>query len=218
VAGGTPAYAAPMADLWTTIAAERGALADDLGGLTDEQWHSTSLCDSWTVEEVVAHMASTAQLTPPKFIAGFASSGFNFPRFSAKGIAAQRGSIPLETLANFRKLQDSRKSPPGPKTTWLGETIIHAEDVRRPLGITHDYPADAVEQVLDFYKNSNALIGSKTRISGVTLRATDSDWSHGDGPVVEGRLIDLAMAATGRKEALGNLSGEGVSAFASHWG
>jgi uncharacterized protein (TIGR03083 family) len=215
VAGGTPAYAAPMADLWTTIAAERGALADDLGGLTDEQWHSTSLCDSWTVEEVVAHMASTAQLTPPKFIAGFAGSGFNFPRFSAKGIAAQRGSIPLETLANFRKLQDSRKSPPGPKTTWLGETIIHAEDIRRPLGIAHVYDPDSVRAVGDFYKGSNTLIGAKDRIAGLRLTATDVDWTHGDGPEVSGPMLSLVLAMTGRAPGCDDLTGPGVDTLRS---
>ena len=95
---------------------------------------------------------------------------------------------------------------------------MHAEDIRRPLGIKHDYPIDAVTTVLDFYKGSNTLIGTKNRIDGLTLRATDADWSHGEGPLVEGRLIDLLMAATGRKAALDNLSGDGVVTFSSRWG
>ena len=90
----------------------------------------------------------------------------------------------------FREVQHDTSSPPGPKTSWLGETIIHAEDIRRPLGIQHEYPQDAVRQVIDFYKGSNTLIGAKSRIEGVSLRATDTDWSHGDGPPVEGRTID----------------------------
>src|ERR1700759_5333129 len=136
-----------MADMWTTIADERGELAEDLDRLEDEQWATTSLCDAWSVEDVVAHMTSTAQMTPPKFFAGFMVAGFNFPRFAQDGIKAHRGDDPLETLATFRKQQGSTKSPPGPKVTWLGETLIHAEDIRRPLGITHDYPVDAVRDV-----------------------------------------------------------------------
>jgi len=120
-----------MADTWATIAAERGALAHDLDRLTDEQWGTRSLCDAWTVEDVVAHMTSTAQMTPPKFFAAFMVSGFNFPRFAQDGIRQHRGDDPLETLANFRKHQNATKSPPGPTVTWLGETLIHAEDVRR---------------------------------------------------------------------------------------
>jgi uncharacterized protein (TIGR03083 family) len=207
-----------MADMWARIAAERGALAEDLDRLTDEQWGTRSLCAAWSVEDVVAHMTSTAQMTPPKFFAGLMVSGFNFPRFAEDGIKSHRGDDPLGTLANFRKQQNSRKSPPGPKVTWLGETIIHAEDIRRPLGIQHDYPVDAVRQVMDFYKNSDTLIRAKSRIAGLTLKATDTEWTHGEGPVVEGRLIDLLLAATGRKTALDNLAGEGVETFASHWG
>ena len=72
-------------------------------------------------------------------------------------------------------------------------------------------------KVLDFYKNSDTLIRAKTRIAGLTLRATDTDWTHGEGPVVEGRLLDLLMAATGREAALDNLAGNGVTTFRQHW-
>jgi len=85
------------------------------------------------------------------------------------GVAAQRGSSPAETLAHFEGVVDSVKHPPGPNTTWLGEVIVHAEDIRRPLGIKHSYPTDAVVAVAHFYQGSNMLIGSKRRISGLTL-------------------------------------------------
>ena len=39
------------------------------------------------------------------------------------------------------------------------------------------YPTDAVQSVLDFYKGSNTLIGTKSRIDGLTLKATDADWT-----------------------------------------
>jgi uncharacterized protein (TIGR03083 family) len=199
-----------MPDMWTTIADERGALAEDLEGLSEHEWNARSGCDGWTVEDVLAHMTSTASLTPPTFLLGFAGSGFSFSRFTEKGIARQRGRTPEQTLANFRAVQDSTKSPPGPKLSWLGETIVHADDIRRPLGIRHTYPTDAVQQLLDYYKNSNALIGTKSRIAGLTLRATDSEWTHGSGPTVEGPLLDLLIASTGRSAALSQLSGDGV--------
>ncbi len=207
-----------MADMWTTIGAERAALADDLAGVPTDAWRTRSLCDDWTVEDVLSHMTATAAMTPPKFLGGFVGAGFNFQKFAATGIARHRGDSPAETLADFSAHQGSTTSPPGPKLSWLGETLVHAEDIRRPLGIQHDYPADAVRSVLDFYKGSNTLIGTKDRIAGVRLEATDADWSHGTGPVVRGRLIDLLVAATGRREALAHLSGEGMEAFASRWG
>ena len=199
--------------MWTTIATERGALADDLADLSDVEWNARSLCEGWTVRDVLAHMTSAASLTPITFVLDFASTGFNFSRFADKGIARQRGSDPTETLARFRAKQQSTSSPPGPKLTWLGETIVHAEDIRRPLGIRHTYPADAVRSVLDFYKTSNTLIGTKGRITGLTLGATDTEWSHGSGPLVEGPILSLLVAATGRAEACVDLSGEGVAAL-----
>ena len=201
--------------MWTTIAAERGALADDLAGLSEGQWTTGSLCEEWTVQDVLAHMTSTAQMTPGTFVRGFVGSGFNFAKFAAKGIDAHKGATPEDTLRNFRDQQHSTSSPPGPKPSWLGETIVHAEDIRRPLGISHSYPQDAVREVIDFYKGSNTLIGTKSRIEGLTLRATDADWTHGSGPLVEGPLLSLLMAATGRTAHTDDLAGDGVATLRS---
>jgi len=88
---------------------------------------------------------------------------------------------------------------------------VHSEDIRRPLGITHAYPMEAVTRVADFYKRSNLLIGSKRRIAGLSLRATDTQWSTGSGPEVAGPAISLVLAMTGRKQALDELSGEGLA-------
>jgi uncharacterized protein (TIGR03083 family) len=204
-----------VVDMWATIANERGALAEDLADISGDQWSTQSLCPDWTVHDALAHMTSTAHVTPPAFLWGLAGSGFNFEKFSRKGIDHWRGDSPAQTLQSFRDVQHSHKHPPGPSTTWLGETIVHAEDIRRPLGIRHVYPAEAVRQVLDFYKGSNALIGTKRRIAGVTLRATDTDWTHGSGPEAQGPMLSLMLAGTGRKAALDDLTGEGVAVLSS---
>jgi hypothetical protein len=99
--------------------------------------------------------------------------------------------------------------------SWLGETVVHGEDVFRAVGGYRDHPAEHLVALADFYSNSNALIGSKTRIDGVTLRATDADWKHGTGPELSGPMIALVMAMTGRKPALADLSGEGVDVLSS---
>ena len=199
-----------MTDLWATVAAERGALADDLADLSEKEWRTRSLCTQWNVEQVLAHMTATAHLTPLTFLGSFAGSGFNFNTFANRQIAKHRGSDPGRTLANFRAVQHSTKSPPGPKESWLGEALVHAEDIRRPLGIRHEYPVEALTQVADFYKNSNALIGTKSRISGLSLRATDADWTHGEGEEVTGPMLPLLRAMTGRSKACDQLQGPGV--------
>ncbi len=200
---------------WPTIHAERKALADDLAGLTPEQWQTPSLCEGWTVHQVLAHQVSGALMTPPKFLARFAGSGFNFAKFAAKGVAAQSVGGPAATLAAFRAVETATTAPPGPKDTWLGEAIVHGEDIRRPLGIARDYPLAAVTRVLTFYAGSNAIIGGKSRIAGLTMKATDTDFSVGSGPLVEGPALSLVLAATGRKAALDDLSGPGLELLRS---
>jgi len=198
-------------DIWPVIHAERKALAADLKVLDEDQWSMPSLDQDWTVRDVVAHMTATAKISPASFFTKIIGSGFSFSRMQAQDIATQRGSSPADTLAAFESIQASVKHPPGPADTMLGETIIHAEDIRRPLGIKHDYPTDAVVQVADFFKGSNLIIGAKRRIAGLTLRATDADWYHGTGPEVSGPILSLVMGMTGRKAATDQLTGEGVA-------
>jgi len=56
-----------------------------------------------------------------------------------------------------------------------GEIVVHAEDIRRPLGIAHEPPEEAVVAVADSHKKSNILLGSKKRIAGLRLRASDTN-------------------------------------------
>jgi uncharacterized protein (TIGR03083 family) len=198
-------------DIWTVVHGERKALAADLKSLDANQWTVPSLCDEWTVRDVVAHMTATAKTTPAKFFPMMLANGFSFSRMQTKNVAAELGASTTDTLARFAAVETSVKHPPGPVDSWLGESIVHAEDIRRPLGLQHAYPMDAVVKVADFYKNSNLIIGTKRRIDGLTLRATDTDWSHGTGPEVAGPMLDLLMAMTGRKAADSQLTGEGVA-------
>jgi uncharacterized protein (TIGR03083 family) len=198
-------------DIWHVIHDERRALAVDLKTLDENRWSMPSLCSEWTVRDVVAHMTATAKITPPAFFPKLLASGFSLTRLQTKDIAVQRGGSPADTLARFEAVETSVKHPPGPVDTMLGETIVHAQDVRSPLGIHHDYPADAVMRAADFFAGSNLIIGAKRRIAGLTLRATDADWSHGTGPEVAGPILALVMAMTGHKAAASELSGEGVA-------
>ena len=108
----------------------------------------------------------------------------------------------------------STKHPPGPTDSWLGEALIHGEDIRLPLGITRDYPTAAAVRVADFYKGSNLIVGAKKRIAGLRLTATDTDWAHGDGPEVSGPIVTLILAMTGRTVVLADLDGKGVATLA----
>jgi uncharacterized protein (TIGR03083 family) len=199
-------------DIWPVVHDERAALAADLtsASLGEEQWSGPSQCEGWSVRDVLAHMTATANMTPGKFFPKMIASGFSFDKVQDKGIAAERGASGAETLSRFQAVIGSEKKPPGPKDTVLGETIIHADDIRRSLGLQRTYPDDALVEVADFYKGSNLIIGTKRRIDGLALRATDTGWSYGAGPEVSGPMLPLLLAMAGRKGVLNELSGDGV--------
>jgi uncharacterized protein (TIGR03083 family) len=201
----------PM-DTWQMIRTERASFVDALAALSDSAWDKPSLCTGWSVRDVVAHMIATASFTPPKFFMSMAASGFQFDKMAQKKIQeVTAGRTDKDLLEEYRSRVESRNAPPGPALSWLGETIVHGEDVFRAVNGYRDHPVEHVIAAADFYKNSNLLIGAKRRITGVTLRATDTEWQHGTGPEVSGPAIALLVAMTGRKPALDDLTGDGVA-------
>jgi uncharacterized protein (TIGR03083 family) len=200
---------------WPTIHAERAALAADLEIVPADRWSTPSLCEGWTVHQVLAHMLATAEMNPLTFVTRFAASGFNFTKMADKDIIRHSHGGPLATLKAFHAVHSSSSAPPGPRDSWLGETLVHAEDIRRPLGIAHAYPLPWVTRALDFYAGSNTLIGGKRRVDGLTLAATDAAWTHGAGPAVEGPAMSLLLATTGRSAALADLTGPGLDTLRS---
>jgi uncharacterized protein (TIGR03083 family) len=200
---------------WPLIHAEREALAADLAKLDDAQWRTPSMCEGWSVRDVLGHMTATARMTPPKFFIQLASSGFSFNAMTAKDIRRETAGTPTAGLSAFRSLMGATTHPPGPVDAMLGEALIHGEDIRRPLFISREYPAAALVRAADFFKGSNLLIGAKKRIAGLRLRATDADWSTGEGPDVTGPAISLLLAMTGRAAAVKDLSGDGLAVLAS---
>src|SRR4029077_4194098 len=87
---------------WPTIHAERKELAADLDKLTDKQWATPSLCTNWNVQQVLAHMTGTAEMTQLAFLPKLASTGFKFKKMNEKEIAKRTKGSPAETLARFK--------------------------------------------------------------------------------------------------------------------
>lgn len=55
------------------------------------------------------------------------------------------------------------------------------------------------------------MTGTRKRAAGLAFRATDADWSSGEGPEVTGPGISLVLAIHGREAVLADLSGAGVA-------
>jgi uncharacterized protein (TIGR03083 family) len=143
------------------------------------------------------------------------SAGFRFNVFADRAAKRLASVGPDELVRRLRARTSTTNHPPAPVMAMLGEIVVHGEDIRRPLGLEHTSPEGALVAVADSWKNSNLLIGAKRRIAGLRLRATDSEWVHGDGPEVSGPLISLVLAMTGRKGAHPDLTGEGLAILAN---
>jgi uncharacterized protein (TIGR03083 family) len=199
--------------LWPLVHAERAALAADLADLTEEQWATTSLCTELSVREVLAHITASANLNPVRWMAGVIRCRFDFDKMVAMRLAEHLGATPAETHVRFRQVVTSTTKPPVPVVAMLGETIVHGEDIRRPLGIRRDYPIETVTRLAEYYQGSDMVVLAKGRINGLRLVATDGPFTTGSGPLVSGTTVALIMAMTGRTAFCDDLEGDGVEAL-----
>jgi uncharacterized protein (TIGR03083 family) len=201
-------------ETWEYIHTERASMADTLAGLSEEQWSAPSWCTGWSVQQTAGHILAAAEQTPPNFYKDLTTARFKFNVFTDRD-AKRLGALDHEQLVSrLRARTSTTNRPPAPVVAMLGEIVVHGEDIRRPLGLSHQAPQAALIALADSWKNSNLLIGSKRRIAGVRLRATDCNWAHGDGPEVCGQLNSLILAMSGRKGSHGDLEGEGLPVLA----
>ncbi|MFI5613742.1 maleylpyruvate isomerase family mycothiol-dependent enzyme [Amycolatopsis sp. NPDC051903] len=198
-----------MPDFSQIQRSELAALADDLSGLDARQWRSTTLCADWDVEEVLAHLGAATRFTRWRWIRSMAAARFDPDVHNRRSLEQFRGADPAETLERFRRAGTItlpvKSSPFG-----LSEVIVHAEDIRRPLGLRHVPDAAGLLAVARFFTAKDFAVKSKTLAEDLTLRATDADFRHGAGPEVRGPLLSLVMVLAGRGACLSDLSGDGV--------
>jgi uncharacterized protein (TIGR03083 family) len=191
---------------------ERTDLAAFLETLTPQEWHAPSLCEGWTVKDVVAHMVSYEELTP-----------FGLMKRFARGRVSHANEVGVEEFAPMspQELMTflGRHLRPQGLTAGFGGMIglidgtVHHQDVRRALGHPRTVPVDRLERILPLVPR-NPRLGAGRRIRGLRLRATDLGWQHGEGPEVSGTGEALLMAMTGRREAVKELTGPGQATMA----
>lgn len=198
------------------VHAERAALITDLEGLDDQRWQAPSLCAGWSVHDVAAHLVDTARTTRLGFVVGLARARFDFDRQNARGVERARGASPQETLARLRQVASRRSTPPAPLDSRLVEEVVHGEDIRRPSGLAHSYPGEAVVRSLRLQARTPAAFGgARELVARVRLVAADADVSIGEGPEVRGPALSLLLAVSRRRVALDDLGGPGLAALAA---
>ncbi|MEO8829948.1 DinB family protein, partial [Lapillicoccus sp.] len=108
--------------------------------------------------------------------------------------------------------------PQGLATTLGGrlallDVTIHHQDIRRPLDMPRQIPADRLRWVLGASGCSPELPAWHLA-RGLRLTPTDLDWTHGSGPELTGPAESILMAITGRRSAIGELAGPGQPVLA----
>ena len=196
---------------WPLVHAERAALAADLAGLAAGQRATPSLCAGLTVREVLAHLTAGARLNSARWLAGVIRCRFDFEKQVAMRLAEQLGASPAETLERFRSAVTSTAKPPLPVVAMLGESVVHAADIRRPLGLGHESPIETLTRVAAYYHGSDLPVIAKGRVGGLRLAATDGPFAAGEGPLVSGTTLALIMAMTGRAAYCDDLGGDGAA-------
>ncbi|WP_236777370.1 maleylpyruvate isomerase family mycothiol-dependent enzyme [Arthrobacter crystallopoietes] len=121
--------------LWKLAHAERAALAEDLSGLRAEQWRRGTLCGHWDVEQVVAHLTAAASLNQWQWLRSMLGARFRPDVHNQRRLTERCGQTPVETLDLFQAVIRSTTAPSGHIPAYLGEVVVHAQDVRQPLGI-----------------------------------------------------------------------------------
>jgi uncharacterized protein (TIGR03083 family) len=196
---------------WPLVHDERASLAADLANLSDQQWVTPSLCTGFTVRQVLAHLTAGASLNPVRWLAGVIRCRFDFDKQVAMRLAEQLGATPAETLARFRGVMTSTTKAPVPTTAMLGETIVHAEDIRQPLSIRRDYPITTLTELASYYHGSDLVVPARKRSAGLRLQASDGPFVTGSGPLVSGPTLALIMSMAGRATYCDELEGDGVA-------
>jgi uncharacterized protein (TIGR03083 family) len=205
-------------DAMSMARAERADLADFLATLSPDQWEAPSLCAGWRVRDVVAHMFSYEELGPVGLVGRFLAGGLRPDRVNAAGVAAYADRSPDELLALVRDHRQPRGLTAGfGGRIALTDGVIHHQDIRRPLGLPRTVPPERMRTVLDFARTA-PTIGASKRVRGLTLTATDLDWTAGTGPVVEGPAESLLMAVAGRRGVAPELTGPGSGRLADRIG
>ena len=202
-------------ELWALVHAERAALAEDLADLNDMQWAQRSLCGQWTAEEVLAHLTAAATTGRLRWLISVARARFDFGKHNAAQLAAHRGPTPAETLDRFRAVITSTTAPSGHTAAWLGEVVVHGQDIRRPLGLSREPSIESATEVARFYASRDFTVAGRSSIEGLRLEATDGPFASGTGPLVSGTTIALTMAMAGRVTYCDDLAGPGLPTLRS---
>ena len=98
--------------------------------------------------------------------------------------------------------------PGGGYTGALNHVVIHGLDITVPLCVGRRPTDTTLRAVLDDLTRGGAHAHFGFDLGGLSLRATDMDWTFGSGTPISGVAEDLALLVCGRQLPAGRIDGE----------
>lgn len=202
----------------TLLRNQREGFIATVAGLTPEQWLAPSLCAGWRAIDVAAHLAWAPVQGPGAGAVAFIRYGLSLNRTIARSAVAWSARGPAAILAQLKDNARTGAGPIGrPPVVALADAVLHGLDVRRPLGLPGQVPAESLAPLADLALGTswplNTVVGgdARRRVAGLRLVATDTGWAHGDGPEVQGRAEAMLLMLYGRATHPGELTGPGAA-------
>lgn len=201
--------------VWAAIDTHRGATADLLATLSDQDWCRPSLCDGWTVRDVAAHLT----LQELGFVDGVRMAlryGIrDLNRTIREAARAKASADPAELVRGLRDTIGSRRHNVGltPRETLI-DILVHSQDIAIPLQRELPLPAaaagEAASRVWSYAGGRKADVFRALPVREVRFEATDIAWEVGAGPAARGPIAAVLLTLTGRRPGLDQLTGPGA--------
>ncbi|WP_022901762.1 maleylpyruvate isomerase family mycothiol-dependent enzyme [Humibacter albus] len=178
-------------------------LASVLDGLDPDQWAAQSLCDRWSVRDVVGHLVwrvggsygDMLRTAWPLLTLSRANPGAITDAVSRQEAEA---SSPQELVRRLRRIAAFRLAGLGRTGTGdLIETVVHTYDIVQPLGARIEVDADATRRVA----LGGLMLASAERRAVVaqhTLFASDAGWAIGRGSIIDATAQGIVLFLHGR--------------------
>jgi len=199
---------------WEIIAEQRLSLAELLDGLPEPEWETPSLCAGWRVRDVAAHVAMAPQVPSAlSLLADTVRARGSFHRLN-HDVAVRHADRPVKQIvAELQTFAGSRRLPVVTNyRNILFDILVHGQDIAIPLGRRRDMPREAARAGAARVWSMGWPFWAARRLRGMRLTATDTAWTVGDGPEVQGPIDALLLLLTGRTAtALPRLTGAGVA-------
>ncbi|WP_437582254.1 maleylpyruvate isomerase family mycothiol-dependent enzyme [Paramicrobacterium sp. CJ85] len=176
-----------LTDTGARVGAALAVVRDGLARASEKEWAAPSLCDAWSVKEVVSHLVWRISSSPRVIVEDLARASVGGhhinPHRSFADIAIRYAAehSSAELLDDLTLL--SRRFATGDQravSQTLVETVVHGFDAAHPLGVRLAFAPEITYSVARL-ASKTASRGTRTVLRHRVLTASDDGWSIGTG-------------------------------------